>query len=162
MSDFRTPAGFYFSYSVLILLWYWKDVLLCKSEILWLTTLEKSKSVFLIGVAVSRALAEQQLSHQRPPWKVPGTEERAGDGGGGGEGEREREKEHHHHPPAPKQKQIHFNNFLSQNTFSKNQHFPLKMDISLVTTLSGFIFVITLPVNLWATLNSLSFLQTNP
>lgn len=52
-------ARFFFSYSVLTL----SDTeeILSKSEVLWLNGVEKKKSIFLIGIAVSKGLAEQEL-----------------------------------------------------------------------------------------------------
>lgn len=125
-------ARFYFSYSVLTL----SDTEKKGSSLnlrYFDSQQQKKKSIFLIVIAVSKALAEQELSHQPPPRKVKCLELRRR---GIWNGERERNTITH-----PQNRSIL--RILSLRISSLKITFPpLKIDVSLIEILSIFILLL--------------------
>lgn len=117
-------------------LWHRKEGILSKSEVLWLTAVDKKKSIFLKGIAVSKGLAGQEchinLLHEKLSawnWRGRGT----------GEGERNTIS----HSSQNRKRSIL--RTLSPWISSLKITFPpLKIDLSLIAILSIFIFVINI------------------
>lgn len=117
-------------------------LILKRSDLCETWTHNTRKKKFLIGIAVSRALAKQELSHQPPPWEVKRQELGEGDG------------KHHHHPLPQNRNRSILIIFSLRILSLRIPLSPVKRDISLITALSVFIFVVTLLVKLWTTLNN--------